>query len=87
MFFEGLVEPLQGLFRSTRPATLQDAIGTTRYLQDALPRTGTPYPQRQAFQPKGKDVRILPPKGNHGRVQLDDDAQRELKKTRLWFTY
>ena len=68
MFVEGLAEPLWGLIRSTRPATLQDAIGRTRDLQDALPKTRTPYPQRQAFQPKGKDVRIPPPKGNQGRV-------------------
>ena len=29
---------------------------------------------------------ILPLKGNQGRVQLDDDARRELKKKRLCFT-
>ena len=68
MFVEGLVEPLRGLVRSTRPATLQDAIGKTRDFKDALPRTRAPCPQRQAFQPKGKDVKILPPKGNQGRV-------------------
>ena len=49
-------------------------------------RTRTPYPQRQGFQPKGKDVRIPPPKGNPGRAQTDDDARRELKKRRLCFT-
>ena len=86
MFVEGLVEPLRGLVRSTRPATLQDAISRTRDLQDALPRTRTPYPQRQGFQPKGKDVRIPPPKGNQGRAQIDDDARRELRKKRLCFT-
>eukprot|EP00253_Pinus_taeda_P001460 PITA_01460 len=48
--------------------------------------TWTPYPQRQAFQPKRKDVRIPPPKGNPGRAQIDDDASRELKKKRLCFT-
>ena len=68
MFVEGLTEPLRGLVRSTRPATLQDAISRTRDLQDALPKTRTPYPQRQAFQTKGKDVRISPPKGNPRRV-------------------
>ena len=31
-------------------------------------------------------MRILPPKGNQGRVQLDDDARKELKKKRLCFT-
>ena len=46
MFVEGLAEPLQRLVRSTRPTTLQDAISRTQDLQDALPRTRTPYPQR-----------------------------------------
>ena len=32
MFVEGLAEPLRGLVRSTRPATLQDAISRTRDL-------------------------------------------------------
>ena len=83
---EGLAEPLRGLVRSTRPATLEDAISRTRDLQDALPRTRTPYPQRQGSQPKWKDVRVPPPKGNSGRAQIDDDARRELRKKRLCFT-
>eukprot|EP00253_Pinus_taeda_P011506 PITA_11506 len=86
MYVEGLAEPLRGLVRSTRPAMLQDAFSRTRDLQDVLPTTRTPYPQRQTFQPKGKDVRIPPPKGNPGRAQIDDDARRELKKKRLCFT-
>lgn len=86
MYVEGLAEPLRGLVRSTRLATLQDAISRTGDLQDVLPRTPTPYPQRQTFQSKGKDVRIPSPKGNPGRGQLDDDARRKLKKKRLCFT-
>jgi len=86
MYVEGLAKPLLGLVRSARPTTLQDAISRTRDLQDVLPRTRTPYPQRQGFQPKGKDVRIPPSKGNPGRVQIDDDARRELKKKWLCFT-
>jgi len=66
ILFKGLAEPLWGLVKSTRPATLQDAISRTPNLQDALPKTQTSQPQRQAFQPKGKDVRISPPKGNLG---------------------
>eukprot|EP00253_Pinus_taeda_P018255 PITA_18255 len=86
MYVEGLAEPLRGLVRSTRPATLQDAISRTRDLQDVLPRIQIPYPQRQPFQSKGKDVRIPPPKGNPGRVQIEDDVRRELKKKQLCFT-
>ena len=44
MYVEGLAEPLRGLVRSTRPATLQDAINRTRDLQDVLPKTRKPYP-------------------------------------------
>ena len=51
-----------------------------------MPRTRAPYPQRQGFQPKGKDVRIPPPKGNPRRAQIDNDARRELRKKRLCFT-
>ena len=86
MYVDGLAEPLRGLVRSTRPDTLQDAISRTRDLQDVLPKNWTPYPQKQTFQSKGKDVRIPPPKGNPGRVQIDDDAKRELKKKLLCFT-
>lgn len=44
MFIDVLVEPLWGLVRSTRPATLHDAVERTRDLQDALPRTRAPFP-------------------------------------------
>ena len=66
IYVEGLADPLRGLVQSTKLATLQDAISRTRDLQDILPRTWTPYPQRQTFQSKGKDVRIPPLKGNLG---------------------
>ena len=49
MFIDGLAKPLRELVRSTRPTTLHDAVGRTQDLQDALPRTRMPYPQRQAF--------------------------------------
>ena len=67
IFIDGLEEPLRGLVRSTRPVTLHDAVGRTRDLQDALPRTRAPFPQRPAFQLKGKDTRVPPPRGNQGR--------------------
>ena len=70
MYVEGLAEPLRGLVQSTKPSTLQDAISRTRDLEDVLPRTQTPYPQRQTFQCKGKDVRIPPPKGNLGQYSF-----------------
>lgn len=42
MFIDGLVEPLHGLVKSTKPTTLQDAIKRARDLQDALPRERAP---------------------------------------------
>ena len=51
-----------------------------------MPRTRAPYPQRQGFQPKGKDVRVPPPKGNLGWALVDDGARRELRKKQLCFT-
>lgn len=44
-------------------------------------------PPETGFLALGKDVKILPPKGNPGRAYIDDDARRELKKKRLCFTY
>eukprot|EP00253_Pinus_taeda_P009694 PITA_09694 len=61
-------------------------LSTARRIYMFVEGTRTPYPQRQAFRPKGKDVRIPPPKGSPGRAQIDDDARRELKKKRLCFT-
>lgn len=49
MFIDELGEPLRGLVRSTRPATLQDAVGRTRDLQDDFPKTKAPFPQRPTF--------------------------------------
>eukprot|EP00253_Pinus_taeda_P002225 PITA_02225 len=69
-----------------RVSVMVPDLSTTRRIYMYVEGTCTPYPQRQAFQPKGKDVRIPPPKGNPGQVQIDDDARRELKKKRLCFT-
>ena len=44
MFIDGLAKPLRGLVKSTRPATLQDAVGRTRDLQDGLPISRAPFP-------------------------------------------
>eukprot|EP00253_Pinus_taeda_P027462 PITA_27462 len=70
-----------------RVSVMVPELSTTRRVYMYVEGTRTPYPQRQTFQSKGKDVRIPPPKGNQGRVQLDDGAKRELKKKGLCFTY
>ena len=38
MFIDGIVEPPQGLVKSTKPTTLQDTIERVSDLQDAFPR-------------------------------------------------
>jgi len=55
-------------------------------LQDALPRTRAPFPQRPTFQLKGKDTRVLPPKGNQSQGPLDDETRRDLRRKKLCFT-
>ena len=86
MFIDGLAEPLRGLVRSTRPTTLEDAVGRTKDLQDALPRTRAPIPNRLAFQQRGRDTRDPPPGENQGRGPLDDETRRDLRRKKLCFT-
>ena len=38
MFIDGLDEPLHGLVKSTKPATLHDSIERARNLEDSLPK-------------------------------------------------
>ena len=47
MSIEGFAEPLRGLVRSTRPTTLQDAVGRTRDLQDACRGRELLFPTNQ----------------------------------------
>lgn len=86
MFIDGLEEPLWGLVRFMKPATLHDAVGRTRDLQDALSRTRAPFLKRPAFQSKGKDTRVPPPKGNQDRGPLDNETRRYLRQKKLCFT-
>eukprot|EP00253_Pinus_taeda_P033610 PITA_33610 len=62
-----------------RVSVMVPDLSTARRDPDTLP-------PKQPFQSKGKDVRIPPPKGNPGRVQIKDDVKRELKKKQLCFT-
>jgi len=78
MFIKGPIEPLRGLVGSSRPTTLQDAVGRARDLQVALPRARAPLPPRQGFQEKGRDTKAPPPRPNEGCGQLDKETQRDL---------
>ena len=55
LFIEGLAEPLRGWVKAYKPATLQDAIGRARDLQDAVPKNR--FPPKPTFPSKGKDTR------------------------------
>ena len=54
MFFDGLEEPLNGLVKSTKPTTLQDAIERARDLQYALPKSKATFQHNPSFPSKGK---------------------------------
>ena len=60
MFIDGLVEPVHGLVKSTRPTTLPEAIERVRDLQHALPKEKAPFQQKFSSQAKGKDVNFPP---------------------------
>ena len=55
MFINGLVEPLHGLVKSTKPTTLQDAIERARDIQDSLPKSKATFQKNPSFPSKGKD--------------------------------
>ena len=55
MFIDGLDEPLNGLVKSTKPTTLQDAIEMARDLQDALPKAKESFQHKPSFPSKGKE--------------------------------
>lgn len=56
-------------------------------MQDALPWTRAPFPQRPAFQPKGRDMRVPPPKGSQDRGPLDDETWRDPRQKKICFTF
>ena len=50
LFTKGLTEPLRGLVKAHKPATLKEAMNLTRDLQNVLPRTK--YPPKPNFPSK-----------------------------------
>ena len=53
LFIEGLTEPLRGLFKSHKLATLKDAMNLTKDLQNVFPRTK--YSPKPNFPSKFKE--------------------------------
>ena len=73
MFIDGMEEPLHGLVKCTKPATLHDAIERTRDLQDALPRAKATFPSKATHSSKGKEGKDAPPKESSLKKPLNID--------------
>ena len=87
MFINVLEEPFHGLFKSTKPITLHDAIERARDLQDALPKAKATFQSKAPHFSKGKEGKDAPPKESSLKKPLDIDLRRELRKKRLCFTF
>ena len=62
MFIDGLDEPLHGLVKSTKPATLHDAIERAKDLQDGLPKAKATFQSKVPLLSKGKEETFSPSK-------------------------
>ena len=62
LFTEGLAEPLRGLMKSHKLASLKDAMNLTRDLQNVLPKKKIPI--IPIFHPNSNKG------GNHGKMNL-----------------
>ena len=71
MFIDGLDEPLHGLFKSTKPTTLHDAIERARDLQDALPKAKETFQNKPSYPSKWKEEKVAPSKGSSFKKPLD----------------
>ena len=54
LFTEGLIEPLKGLVKSHKPATLKDAMNLTRYLIKCVAKNQIPPQAEFPFQIQGR---------------------------------
>lgn len=55
-FIEGLLEPLRGLLKSSRPSMLQEAILCTRDVHGAISKTRMPFATWTPFPQRGHDT-------------------------------
>ena len=86
MFIDGLDETLHGLFKSTRPTIVHDAIERARDLQDALPKPKASFQHKPFFPSKGKEEKAAPSKESSYKKPLDDEVRRDLRRRKLCFT-
>ena len=87
MFVDGLTEPLHGLVKSTKPATLQYSIERAIDLQDSLPKAKATFQQKPTFLSRGKYEKAPFSKESQNKVPLSDDVQRDLRRRKLCFTW
>ena len=85
MFIDGLDEPLHGLFKSTKPTTLHDAIDRARDLQDAFPKENENFQHKPSFPSKGKEEKTTPSKESSYKKPLDDHFRKDIRRN-LCFT-
>ena len=71
MFIDGLVEPLHGLVKSTKPTTLHDSIERARDLQYSLPKEKANFQNKPSFLSKGKEEKVSPLKEISFKKPLD----------------
>ena len=87
MFIADLDEPLHGLVKSTKPATLHDAIERARDLQDALPKAKEKFQNKPSFPSKGKEEKFSPSKESSYKKPLDDEVRMDLRRRNICFTF
>ena len=90
LFTKGLDEPLKGLVKSHKPATLKDAMSLTRDLQNVLPRTRFPPKPNFKFEKKPWK-RDAPNKNPFQRDSIENNKKEginrdELRRKKLCFT-
>jgi hypothetical protein len=83
LFVEALAEPLRGWVKAYKPTTLQDAIGRTRDLQEAVPKNR--FPARPIIPLRDKDKKPFQREWPR-REKMDEDTRRELRRKKLCFT-
>ena len=86
LFIEGLTKPLKGLVKAYQPSTLLEAVGKTRDMQDAIPRTKYPpkTPITHKFQNQTPPMRKLPAPG---KKKYSYKYRDELRRKKLYFSY
>jgi hypothetical protein len=82
LFTEGLIEPLIGWVKAFRPTALQDDIMKTHDMVGTVPKKT----QVKPFIPQKGQVTKPPQKPWTGKVRMDEETQRELRRKKLCYS-